>query len=123
MPAAFICAPVSVSAFSTSPVSRILPDVFDTVLPVAHDVEILVGAFTRLGVVVVQAERVRLRLLQEVDDVAILVRAFLQAGALGRTLRGGGSQLRAFVSGRGFAASPVGAPGFAFRTSSGRPGA
>ena len=27
---------------------------------------------------------------------------------------GGGSQLRALVSGRGFAASPVGAPGFAF---------
>ena len=123
MPAAFICAPVSVSAFSTSPVSRILPDVFDTVLPVRTTLRYLSVAFARLGVVVIQAERVRRRLLQEVDDVAILVRALGQARALGRALRGGGSQVRALVSGRGFAASPVGAPGFAFSTSAAAPGA
>src|SRR6185436_17209110 len=53
----------------------------------SHDVEILVGAFTRFGVVVVQAERIGRGFLQEVDDVAILTRAFREARALGRTLR------------------------------------
>src|SRR5262249_28100107 len=41
----------------------------------AHDVQVLVRPLTRLGVVVVQVERMRLGLLQEVNDVGILVRA------------------------------------------------
>ena len=40
--------------------------------PLAHDVDVLVRALLRLRVVVVQAEGVRLRRLEEVDDVAVL---------------------------------------------------
>src|SRR4030095_1363374 len=54
----------------------------------AHDVQVLVDAFARFGVVVVQAERVRVRRLQEVHDVAILMGAFGYTRAFGRTLSG-----------------------------------
>ena len=59
------------------------------VAPGADHVEVLVDAFARLGVVVIQAEGVRVGLLQGIDDVAVadLARALGQAGALGRTLR------------------------------------
>ena len=50
---------------------------------VADDVGVAVDARARLGVVVVELERVRLGLLQEVDDVAILVRALGEAILLG----------------------------------------
>src|SRR5439155_709313 len=60
---------------------------FGGLAPGPDDVEILVGAFARLGVVVIQAERVRFGRLQEVDDIAVLVGALGQPVALGRPLR------------------------------------
>src|SRR5262249_17888226 len=57
---------------------------------IAHDIEILVHAWTGLGVIVIEEEGMRLRLLQEVDDFAILVSAF------GKTLLLGLSRERSF---------------------------
>src|SRR4029077_11048049 len=52
------------------------------------DVQVLVSACTGFGVIVVQAERVRRWLLQEIDDVAILVRALGETTAFGCALPG-----------------------------------
>ena len=62
---------------SSSPVSRLRADGLDTVLPAAHDVDVRVDPDAGLRVVVIEIERVRLRLLEEVDDLAILVRALV----------------------------------------------
>src|SRR5215472_13267875 len=49
----------------------------------AHDVGVAVHPGTRLGVVVIQGERVSLGRLQEVDDLAVLVSALRQPLLLG----------------------------------------
>ena len=60
---------------------------FDARLALAHDVHVLVHALAGLRVVVVQVEGVRLRLLQEVDDVAVLLRALDEPVSAARPAR------------------------------------
>ena len=117
-----IAGPLSVSVFNTSPVSRIFADGSDTVLPCAHDVDVAIDAFAGLGVVVIQAERVRLRALEEVDDLAILERALGHADALHRRQRGariGGVPAPVGVDAAGGAAADFGSERASARMTSG----
>src|ERR1041384_7430599 len=87
----------SVSGFTGSPAARpprgLLP-------PPPQPVEVLVHPLPGLGVVVVEVERMRLGLAQEVHDLAGLAGPLLEAGGeTGGAPRGGGL-LRAERAGR-----------------------